>query len=305
LGYYIKYDSEYKISTYYKKLLNKSGLTVDNFYSNLNKKYINMLYFIPYKSNFGDELNMYIINKLIEITDINVNINYINLAQTKKFNNKLKTFSFLGSIMHSLPPNIDVIGTGVNPNHPNINKKLNILALRGQLSKDYLINEKGYKIGDIVMGDPALLIPRLFPEWLEPLKNDTNKCIGLIPHFNDIQHIIKYNKILQDLNIDYCLPNQPAINVINYIRSKDIIISSSLHGIIVAEMLGKITKWIMYSGSLKSESKFKYLEYYNSTNRYDINPASNIKDALNMEIPKPVYDDTNLFNLIKTYLESE
>jgi predicted AAA+ superfamily ATPase len=70
-------------------------------------------------------------------------------------------------------------------------------------------------------------------------------------------------------------------------------------------MLGKITKWIMYSGSLKSESKFKYLEYYNSTNRYDINPASNIKDALNMEIPKPVYDDTNLFNLIKTYLESE
>lgn len=304
LGYYVKYDSEYKKSTYYKDLFEKSGSTIDNFYSYLNKKYINMLYFIPYNSNFGDELNVYIINKLIEILNINVGINFINLSKTKTFDKNFKTFSFLGSIMHSLPPNIDVIGTGVNPNHPNINENLNILALRGQLSKDYLINEKGYKIGNIVMGDPALLIPRLFPEWLEPLTNNSSN-IGLIPHFNDIPHINKYKNILSKLNIDCCYPNQPAINVINFIRSKDVIITSSLHGIIVSEMLGKNTKWIMYEGSLKSESKFKYLEYYNSTGRYNISPACDIKEALEMEILKPVFDDTELFNLIKTYLESE
>jgi hypothetical protein len=305
LGYYIKYDTEYNKSTYYKNNFEKTGLTIDEFYSNLNKKYVNMLYFIPYNSNFGDELNVYIINKLIDVLNLNIHINFINLSKTKTYDKKFKTFSFLGSIMHSLPQNIDVIGTGVNPNHPNINKNLNILALRGQLSKDYLINEKGYKIGNIVMGDPALLIPRLFPEWLEPLENNSNNNIGLIPHFNDIEHVNKYMKIINELNIDCCYPNQPAINVINFIRSKDIIISSSLHGIIVAEMLGKKTKWIMYSGSLKSESKFKYLEYYNSTNRYDINPASNIKEALEMEIPDPVFDDTELFNLIKKYLESD
>uniref|UniRef100_A0A6C0DC33 Polysaccharide pyruvyl transferase domain-containing protein n=1 Tax=viral metagenome TaxID=1070528 RepID=A0A6C0DC33_9ZZZZ len=305
LGYYIKYDTEYKISTYYKKIFEQSNSTIDKFYSNLNKRYVNMLYFIPYKSNFGDELNVYIINKLIDVLNLNIHINYINLSINKNFNNRLKTFSFLGSIMHSLPPNIDVIGTGVNPNHPNINKNLNILALRGKLSKDYLINKKGYKIGNIVMGDPALLIPRLFPEWLEPLENNSNNNIGLIPHFNDIDHVNKYKKIINELNIDCCYPNQPAINVINFIRSKDIIISSSLHGIIVAEMLGKKTKWIMYNGSLKSESKFKYLEYYNSTNRYNINPTTNIKEALEMEIPDPEYNDVELFNLIKNYLESD
>ena len=198
LGYYIKYNSEYKISTYYKDLFNKSGLTVDKFYSVLNKKNINMLYFIPYKSNFSDELNIHIMNRFIEITDLNVHINFINLAQTKKFNNKLKTFSFLGSIMHILPPNIDVIGTGINPNHTNINKNLNILSVRGELSKNYLIQEKGYKIGNIVIGDPALLIPRLYPEWLEPLidnnNNNNNNNIGFIPHFNDIPYVNKYKK---------------------------------------------------------------------------------------------------------------
>jgi hypothetical protein len=36
LGYYIKYQTEFDISTYYKNIFNTSGLTIDDFY----KKYI-------------------------------------------------------------------------------------------------------------------------------------------------------------------------------------------------------------------------------------------------------------------------
>jgi hypothetical protein len=324
LGYYIKYQTEYDKSSYYKNEYLKSKLNIDDFYG-LEKNEINVLYYIPYNGNFGDELNIYIINRLVKILNLDIKVNFIDLKKTNIFDKKLRTFSFLGSIMHILPPNIDVIGTGVNPVHSDINLNLNILSLRGELSKQYLINEKGYTIDKIVFGDPALLIPRLFPEWLKPLnikQNNSNSEseIGFIPHFNDIGHLEKYinnnnnnnnnNKLLpqgefktkDNLKISYCCPNQPTINVINFIRTKKIIISSSLHGIIVAEMLGKNTKWLMYNGSLKSESSFKYLEYYNSTNRFNIKYATSIKEALLMNIPKPEYDDTELFNLIKNYL---
>ena len=314
LGYYIKYQTEYDKSSYYKNEYVKSKLNIDDFYG-FKKNEINVLYYLPYNGNFGDELNIYIINKLVKILNLDIKVNFIDLKQTNIFDKKLRTFSFLGSIMHLLPPNIDVIGSGVNPVHSGINLNLNILSLRGESSKQYLINEKGYTIDNIVFGDPALLIPRLFPEWLKPLNNSNSESeIGFIPHFNDIEHLEQYinnnNKLLptgefntkDNLKISYCCPNQPAINVINFIRTKKIIISSSLHGIIVAEMLGKNTKWLMYNGSLKSESSFKYLEYYNSTNRFNIKYATSIKDALLMNIPKPKYNDTELFNLIKNYL---
>jgi pyruvyltransferase len=255
-----------------------------------------MLYLIPYGKNFGDELNILLIKRLIQKQSLNIQVNFINLATNVKFNKELKTFSFLGSIMHLLPSYIDVIGTGVNPNYPDISEKLNILSLRGELSRQYLENNKRYKCDDIVFGDPALLIPRLFPEWLEPVKLDSD-CVGIIPHFNDIPFLEKTN------SHEVCYPNKSVADVISFIKRKKTIISSSLHGIIVAEMLGKDVKWIMYQGSLNSESDFKYLDYYQSTNRYNIKYGTTIQEALSMTIPpKPKYDDTQLWNLINNYL---
>ena len=299
--YYIKYKSEYAKSTYYKNEFDKSGTNIDKFYSKFYTKKFNLLHFIPYNKNFGDELNVHLINRLVKILNLNIKINFINLSQTQIYDKTLKTFSFLGSIMHSLPPNVDVIGTGVNPNYNNICNSLNIISLRGELSKNYLIKEHGYKIGDIVFGDPALLIPRLFPEWLEPLPMYNNCEIGLIPHFNDIPHVKEYINTFNNLNIEICYPNQDALTVINFIRTKKTIISSSLHGIIVAEMLNKNVKWIMYDASLASEGEHKYLEYFNSTGRYNIKYSTQISEALISTLPKPTYNDSKLFNLIKKY----
>ena len=301
LGYYIKYQSEYDKSSYYKNEFEKSALSITEFYSKCIKKNFNMLYFIPYNGNFGDQLNIYLIDKLIKILNLDIYINPINLATTQKYDKTLKTFSFLGSIMHLLPSNIDVIGTGVNPNNNNISPSLNIISLRGELSKNYLIDEKKYKIGNVILGDPALLIPRLFSEWVEPLPTRNNCEIGFIPHFNDIEHVNKHRDVFKKLNIEIYYPNQELLNVINFIRSKKTIISSSLHGIIVSEMLNKDVKWIMYNESLKSESELKYLEYFNSTGRINIKYVTEINQALTSTIPKPIYDDTELFNLIVNY----
>jgi len=259
----------------------------------------NMLYFIPYSNNFGDELNEYIIKKMISNSDTVVH--FINLAAPKRFIKELKSFSLIGSIMHHLPKNTDIIGSGVNPNYPNINKNLNILALRGDLSKQYLISKLDYKIDKIIFGDPALLIPRLFPEWLDPLPL-SEKEIGIIPHFNDIPHFETINNNDINLNYECCYPNQSAKVVIDFIRTKKIIISSSLHGLILSEMLGKEVKWVMFEGSLKSESEFKYVEYFYSTNRFNIKYAKTINEAISSVIPKPVYDDSQLYDILKNYL---
>ena len=288
------YFEEHKILSSFKKF--------PQYYN--KKKSINLIYLLPYKKNFGDELNIYIINRLLKVLKLDININFIDMAQNMKYNKSLKTFSFLGSIMHQLPDNIDVIGSGINPTHPNIKPNLNILALRGQLSKNFLNKNRNYKLENIVYGDPALLIPRLFPEWLTKMNNnnDSELIIGFIPHYNDIPHIEKNIDSFNSKNIKICYPNQDAIKVINFIQECNIIISSSLHGIIVSEMLQKDTKWLMYENSLKSETEFKYLDYYTSTNRINIKYAKNLTDALEMKILPPKYDDTDLFNLISNYL---
>ncbi len=266
------------------------------------RKEFNLLYFIPYSNNFGDELNEYIIRKMISNSDTIVY--FINLAAPKRYIKDLKSFSLIGSIMHLLPRNTDIIGSGVNPNYPHINKKLNILALRGDLSKQYLNYKLGYKIDKIIFGDPALLIPRLFPEWLDPLPF-SEKEIGIIPHFNDIPEIEIFKNSDNSFDFECCYPNQSAKIVIDFIRSKKIIISSSLHGIILSEMLGKDVKWVMFEGSLKSESEFKYLEYFHSTNRINIKYAKTINEAISSVIPKPVYDDSQLYELLTNYLSIE
>ena len=82
-------------------------------------------------------------------------------------------------------------------------------------------------------------------------------------------------------------------NVINQIRASKKIISSSLHGIIVAEMLNKEAVWLQLPASKKSETDAKYQDYYQSTKRYDVIPAKTLEDA--MKITKPNYDDTRLY----------
>jgi pyruvyltransferase len=241
------------------------------------------------------------------VLKLDININFIDMAQNMKYNKSLKTFSFLGSIVHQLPDHVDVIGSGINPNYPIIKPTLNILALRGELSKNFLNKNTDYTLENIVYGDPALLIPRLFPEWLKKTNNNnsnnnTELIIGFIPHYNDMPHIEEIIKNFNDRNIKICYPNQDAIKVINFIKECDIMISSSLHGIIVSEMLQKDTKWLMFEHSLKSETEFKYLDYYTSTNRINIKYAKNLVDALEMKIPPPEYNDTDLFNLLINYL---
>lgn len=268
---------------------------------------MNLLYFTPYKMNFGDELNTMIANRLMELFDVKMNFVDLSIKKWRKRTVEGKKFSFIGSIMHHLPDGVDVIGTGVNPllssnvNHDNI--KFTILGLRGELSKNFM-KERGFDVSNVVLGDPALLIPRLFPEWSTA---PPGTGVGFIPHFNDIKECNKKMKTYRDLDIEVCYPNQRASDVIEFILSKKVIISSSLHGIIVAEMLNRDTRWVIMDGSSQSEGEFKYHDYFSATGRANVPIARNVPEALSgsYSLQKYIYDDAPLFKLLSRYFNLE
>ena len=132
-----------------------------------------------------------------------------------------------------------------------------IYALRGKETKRKLI-EQGIKLGDIPLGDPALLLPL----WLQA-KNQPQNELGIIPHWKETDYFIDLlkskglNKIkLIDLRTDNIQ------KVVDEINSCKYILSTSLHGIIVAHAYNIPALWIKY-GYIDTDG-FKFKDYFSS-----------------------------------------
>lgn len=139
--------------------------------------------------------------------------------------------------IHSAEP-CAVWGTGFmedisNKNLTLIRKNVYFIAVRGALSKKIVEQGVGYEIHP-VMCDGGILAADLLTR--KPLKEHK---VGFIPHYNE-QHILKKSGIQFELEKRY--PNSTVINlrddplrVIEEIGKCEYIISSSLHGCVVAD----------------------------------------------------------------------
>ncbi|MDO8564122.1 MAG: polysaccharide pyruvyl transferase family protein [Nanoarchaeota archaeon] len=224
-------------------------------------------------TNFGDQLSQVIIEKIL-----NKKIKTINLAKDKNFSGKLLS---LGSIFHYSKSQDTIWGTGINPYWQKQKrfilffkplKNLDIRAVRGPLTRKYIQDNLKIDCPE-VYGDPALLIPSLFPK----LKPNPKKEYGIIPHVKDIPLFINNPNLIS--------PSEDWKKVVKAILKCKFIISSSLHGLIVAEAFGIPARWL-HNNSLPSyekEGTFKYNDYYASTNRSLNDYASTIDEALKMK----------------------
>ena len=117
-----------------------------------------------------------------------------------------------------------------------------------------------------MLGDPALLLPYVFPECQWQPKPSRKIC--LILHNNDKEYMDNANfddrtqfpAELDKTNIwnstlDYH-------TMLERILECHLVVSSSLHGIIVAEAFGIPARWVKLKGSAKSEGQYKYCDYY-------------------------------------------
>lgn len=141
---------------------------------------------------------------------------------------------------------------GIGSNKPNFvleaNDTMRFISVRGPLTRFQI---KGADVPKNY-GDPALLLPLMYYPKIEKKKKT-----GLVPHYVDKKYFPKDQII--DIEQDYK-------TFIDQILECDEIISSSLHGIVVAEAYGIPCKWILYGNEIEG-GEFKYQDYFLGTNR--------------------------------------
>lgn len=141
-------------------------------------------------------------------------------------------------------------------------RKLDIRAVRGPETRRTLI-ENGYSCPE-VYGDPAVLMPMVYmPESIEKEYD-----------YRVIQHHL-FNQ-MQDYSLSPMTDDWRSF--VDEIVKCRLVISSSLHGIILAEAYG--VPAVMLKTSLDT---FKFRDYYYSTGRFDFPMASSVEEALHME----------------------
>jgi hypothetical protein len=170
-----------------------------------------------------------------------------------------------GSILNHQTCQTEVWGAGIAFKNDTIPKTHKILAVRGFLTAKKLKNRQKYKFGGVV-GDPALLMPHYY----KPNIAKTHK-LGIIPHYIDAGLVCnKLNQNWMRKNnskvIDICLAPEQFIDEL---LSCETVISSSLHGIILAHAYGIPVKWVKFSNNIGGDD-FKFHDHYSVTTEKNI-----------------------------------
>lgn len=144
--------------------------------------------------------------------------------------------------------------------------KYDVRAVRGPIT-DFLLQTAGYNTSG-VYGDPAVLMPMFYQPKVEK-----KYPVSLILHMSQ-----KHQNVGDIHQIDVETTDYRFF--IDEICSSQKVISSSLHGIILAEAYG--VPAIFLAQGMKKEL-MKFLDWYYSTNRYNIQMAYSIEEAIAME----------------------
>lgn len=161
----------------------------------------------------------------------------------------------VGSILETARPGDWVWGTGTKYEFDFDCVGLNVLAVRGPKTAGLLQNMRG----DIAIGDPALLLPTVYEPNINP---DQLGSVGFIPHYVDRDFIPYFDQDAIVIDIG----DSNWMGSVDAIAGCSVIISSSLHGIIIAEAYGVPAVWIQPSDRIFG-GHHKFQDYYASTGR--------------------------------------
>lgn len=133
-----------------------------------------------------------------------------------------------------------------------------MLAVRGYLSAKAL-SDNGYKSTSVV-GDPALILPLIISKSEETINE-----LGIIPHWSETDEFMRK---FHDKNI-ISLKTDDIADVVKRITSCRYILSTSLHGVIVAHAYGVPAIWIQ-NGYIDTDG-FKFYDYFSAVeiSKYD------------------------------------
>ncbi len=244
------------------------------------KPNVGTYHFIPYGYNFGDVIGSTVNNFASR--------GATHLTYTKERTGNGTLLVTLGSILHHVQKTTKKVylwGTGhvgakyhdsrAWINWSNTHPLMEVLAVRGQLTLDFLFANKlvtnATVKSDVVLGDPALILPYIYPQCRRD--TDPPRPICLVLHNNDKK--INRTEFPSELIVENIWHSSLDYHeMLENIIECELVVSSSLHGIIVAEAFGVPARWIQFPGSAKSEGEYKYCDYYTGSRIND--PSMNV-----------------------------
>ena len=200
--------------------------------------------------NAGDYYNQYLIRKLYKCP-----------VEFVKDKGQRVDICFCGSVLlnEHVTKCHKVMGCGIQTkNHPsNLPANTAYVALRGKITRRFVNLNRTPKNKDILLCDPGLMLSYLY----KPSKPIEKKHkLGIIVHYVDEKEVRKryggkYHIIsMQTRNIEA---------LANDILSCEVILSSSLHGLIFAHSYGVPAYHVQFTDFFKN-GNFKFSDYYSS-----------------------------------------
>lgn len=219
------------------------------------------------KPNLGDAISPVVVEYMLSLKNLSLNTPVKNT----------KHLYAIGSVITAGIQDCTIWGSGIlytTLGYRIKNRDLDIRSVRGPMTRTVLM-EYGYKVPEIY-GDPAILMPEIYNH------KDVKKThkYGIVMHKNGSKHfddLKALNNSYKFIDIKTCDYKQ----FIDDLLSVEYVVSSSLHGIILAEAYGIPAILVQPEFSL-----FKYYDWYISTGRTDFPILQTLNDLEKVEFPK-------------------
>ncbi|WP_190264979.1 polysaccharide pyruvyl transferase family protein [Glutamicibacter nicotianae] len=225
------------------------------------------------RKNFGDLIGPLLVHG---ITGRDV----INMKDSERDEMTLVT---VGSVLNLMErKKYEVWGSGlIAPLHAKSIERLTshkpakIHAVRGWKTYKELTEKMGWHVPK-VYGDPALLLPRFFTPM------SSNKLdVSVIPHYMHAAHFELFTEPYSVLDV-----MRSAEEVVSDIANSNVVISTSLHGIIVAHAYGIPWTWLRIKNSTLAGDQFKFEDFFSVLDRAKVSEISIDLTELNEETLK-------------------
>ncbi len=222
----------------------------------------------PYPGNFGDTLNPYIVEKLTGLPPLFVPAGKGSLV--------------IGSIIKFAREGTKVWGAGTPRMTDELSPDADYRAVRGPRTRQLVLQSGGWV--DEVFGDAAAFLPTIY--W--PAVEKTH-AVGLVRHLSHQDRSLTLDGVR---DIDIRRVGYAAIEAfIRELLSCERIISTSLHGLIVAHAYGIPAEWGQFKdeGLQPAGDDTKFLDYFESVGikphqAIDLSGSATLSESISRQI---------------------
>lgn len=205
------------------------------------------------KKNFGDWLSPFLCEAISGREVVYAKPNKCDLVAVGSILHRLKN--------HFWTHRVHVWGSGLIEQRQAFQSPHTFNAVRGKLTASALKNHTV-----TTLGDPGLLSDLLLPSG----QRDKLYRVGIIPHYND-QELPIVQEFLKQSGVTFIDIFSDTVDFLEQVAQCEFIISSSLHGLIVADALGIPNAWIKLSNLVRGND-FKFADYYSVFDMENVTP---------------------------------